>query len=44
MLRDSRGAHFDPDLLDLFLANLDTMRAIREGNPDQPPEQDETEA
>jgi putative two-component system response regulator len=38
-----RGSHFDPDLLDLFLACLDEMRAIREANPDQPPGQEEND-
>ncbi len=44
VLREGRGAHFDPDLLDLFLSNLDAMRAIRENNLDQPPGPDEDEA
>lgn len=35
-LANSRGTHFDPEILDLFLANIDAMRAIREANPDQP--------
>lgn len=33
-----RGLHFEPRLLDLFLENLDAMRAIREANPDLPPD------
>ncbi len=36
-MRQGRGSHFDPTLFDLFLANLEGMRAIREANPDQPP-------
>ncbi len=42
-LQEGRGGHFDPDLLDLFLAHLDGMRAIREANPDQPPGADDEE-
>lgn len=33
-LISQRGQHFDPDLLDTFLANLETMRDIRLSNPD----------
>ena len=35
VLREGRGAHFDPALLDLFLDHLDTMKAIMAANPDQ---------
>jgi len=34
-LKEGRGTHFDPQLLDLFLANLDSMRAILLANPDE---------
>jgi putative two-component system response regulator len=33
-LMAQRGNHFDPELLDLFLANLRAMREIRLANPD----------
>ncbi len=34
VLREGRGAHFDPELLDLFLENFDAMRTINLANPD----------
>jgi len=34
ILKEGRGTHFDPQILDLFLANLDTMRGILAANPD----------
>jgi putative two-component system response regulator len=34
-IQSQTGSHFDPDLVDLFVANLDTMRAIRMSNPDE---------
>ena len=34
-LREGRATHFDPELLDLFLANFDMMRAIMMANPDE---------
>jgi putative two-component system response regulator len=40
LIRKGRGAHFDPALVDLFLANLDRFRAILEANPDEPPDED----
>ena len=33
-LASQRGKHFDPELLDVFLGNVPTMRAIRLNNPD----------
>jgi len=33
-LRKGRGSHFDPVLVDLFLANLESMRGILETNED----------
>ncbi len=33
-LQACRGRHFDPTLLDLFLANLPVFKAILKGNPD----------
>lgn len=38
-----RRAHFDPDLVDLFVANLASMTSIREANPDQPPDPEDGE-
>jgi len=35
ILQEGRGTHFDPKILDLFLENLDTMRAILAANPDE---------
>ncbi len=34
MMRDERGAHFDPDLLDAFLGALDEVEAIRRAYAD----------
>jgi putative two-component system response regulator len=34
MLREGRGAHFDPRLLDVFLSLLPEMRAIAKSLPD----------
>jgi len=34
ILKEGRGSHFDPQILDLFMANLDTMLAILAANPD----------
>ncbi len=36
MLRSERGRHFDPQLVDVFLANLDDFVAIIREHPDQP--------
>ena len=36
-MRDERGRHFDPDLLDLFLSAPDELRAIRAAHPDAAP-------
>ena len=35
MMKDGRGSHFDPDLLDLFLANLDQVVKAKELNADE---------
>jgi len=35
LLLEGRGTHFDPQILDLFMANFDAMRAILEANPDE---------
>lgn len=40
LIRKNRGAHFDPDLVDLFLAHLDRFRAILLSNPDEPHDED----
>jgi len=34
-LRAERGTHFDPDLVDLFLADLDELELIRAAHPDE---------
>jgi putative two-component system response regulator len=39
VIRKGRGVHFDPELVDLFLAHLGRFRAILEANPDEPEEQ-----
>jgi len=36
-LREGRGKHFDPKLVDLLLDNLDTFVALRQQFPDEPP-------
>lgn len=36
LLRDERGKHFDPKLVDIFLDNLDEVEAIRAAFPDAP--------
>ncbi|MBI4911641.1 MAG: response regulator [Acidobacteria bacterium] len=38
LLKEGRGTHFDPDLLDLFLDQVQAVREICGGNPDLPPE------
>ena len=35
LIRKNRGSHFDPDLVDLFLAHLDRFRAILLSHPDE---------
>jgi putative two-component system response regulator len=40
LIRKGSGAHFDPRLVDLFLANLDRFRAILAANPDEPHDED----
>ena len=40
-LLNGRESHFESKLVDLFVENLEAMRAIREANPDQPPEQED---
>ena len=37
VLRAGRGSHFDAELLDLFLENFESMKAINLDNPDQEP-------
>jgi putative two-component system response regulator len=37
ILRQGRGTHFDPKVLDAFLGELATIREIRDQTPDQPP-------
>ncbi len=34
LVKAERGKHFDPDLVDIFLNNLDEFLAIRDENPD----------
>lgn len=36
LFREERGKHFDPDILDVFFANLDEIVAIRDAFPDLP--------
>lgn len=36
LIRAERGAHFDPHLVDLLLANHEEFLAIRERYPDEP--------
>ena len=36
LVRDERGKHFDPKLVDIFLDNLDEVEAIRAAFPDAP--------
>jgi putative two-component system response regulator len=36
-MREERGRHFDPQLLDLFLASTDQLQAIRAAHPDTVP-------
>jgi len=36
LLQEGRGTHFDPQLAQLFLANLDRFRHILAANPDEP--------
>lgn len=40
LIRKGRGVHFDPQLVNLFLANLERFRAILEANPDEAPDED----
>ena len=35
LIKKGSGVHFDPSLVDLFLANLDHFRAILNANPDE---------
>jgi putative two-component system response regulator len=41
LLSKERGSHFDPDLVGVFLANLEAMRTIMQANPDGAPGQDD---
>lgn len=36
LFREERGKHFDPEVLDVFFANLDEILAIRDALPDMP--------
>jgi putative two-component system response regulator len=36
LMREQRGHHFDPRLLDLFLASTDRLEEVRERLPDAP--------
>jgi HD-GYP domain-containing protein (c-di-GMP phosphodiesterase class II) len=38
LFKDERGHQFDPDLVDVFLANLDAVVKIKEEYRDEPPE------
>ncbi|HLP30238.1 MAG TPA: HD domain-containing phosphohydrolase, partial [Geothrix sp.] len=40
LIRKGRAAHFDPQLVDLFLANLHRFRAILQDNPDESHDED----
>ena len=40
LMRKGIGAHFDPDLADLFLTHLERFRAILVDNPDEPVDED----
>lgn len=40
LIRKGRGAHFDPQLVDLFLTNLHRFRAILQDNPDESHDED----
>ena len=40
LIQKGNGTHFDPQLVDLFLANLDTFRAILLANPDESHDED----
>ena len=40
LIRRGSGVHFDPALVDLFLANLDRFRQILLENPDESPDED----
>lgn len=40
LIRRNRGTHFDPSLVDLFLANLHRFRAILLAHPDEPHDED----
>ena len=40
LIQKGNGTHFDPQLVDLFLTNLDTFRAILLANPDEPHDED----
>lgn len=37
LMKARRGSHFDPELLDLFLTDLEEIVAIRQRYPDEPP-------
>lgn len=39
-MRAERGAHFDPDLIDIFVESLDELETIRVGHPDPEPGRD----
>jgi len=36
ILKEGKGTHFDPDLVDLFLKHLDVMRVVLDAYPDGP--------
>jgi putative two-component system response regulator len=40
LIQKGRGVHFDPDLVDLFLAHLDRFGAILAANPDEAHDED----
>jgi putative two-component system response regulator len=40
LIRKGNGTHFDPQLVELFLTNLDTFRTILLANPDEPHDED----
>ncbi|MCP4293364.1 MAG: DUF3369 domain-containing protein [bacterium] len=42
LLKQGRGTHFDPELVDIFLANLTEFVGIVRANPDEQPPSDNT--